>query len=149
MTGDVKRRPAEEPAGGLSKPRQGRAVNVELRSLAVAAVVEEGMDAAASARRFGLGRSAVQRWVAQFREHGHVRPGRQGGCKPSRIEPEREWIFRILKARPGLTVLGLRDALAAEGLSFGRTTVHRFLVRHRPDRNCRYSGWRRKRKAGR
>ena len=149
MTGDAKKRPAEEPAGGLSKPKRGRAVNVELRSLAVAAVVEEGMDAAASARRFGLGRNTVRRWVAQFRERGHIRPGKQGGRKPSRIEPERERIFRILKARPGLTVLGLRDALAAEGLSFGKTTVHRFLVRHRPEPGCRYGGWRRKRKAGR
>lgn len=94
------------------------------------------MSGRAAARRFGLAPATVQRWVKQFRERGHVRPGGQGGSR-SRIEPERERILRILAARPELTVRELRDALAAEGLSFAASTVHEFLKRHRLERKRR------------
>ena len=87
------------PAGRLPELRQGRAVSADLRGLAVAAVVERGWSAAAAARYFGLGAASVRNWVRRFRERGHVRPDRQGGSA-SRIEPERERIFRILEARP-------------------------------------------------
>ena len=135
------------PAGGLPELRQGRAVSADLRGLAVAAVVERGMSAAAAARHFGLGEVSVGNWVRRFRERGHVRPDKQGvsGGRRSRIEPERERIFRILKAQPRLTVRGLSDALAAEGLSFSPPTVHRFLKRHGLERARRLARTRRKR----
>ncbi len=50
--------------------------------------------------------------------------------RPSQIEPQRERIFRILKARPAISSRGLRDALAAEGLEFSIITVQRFLKRY-------------------
>ena len=121
-------------AGALGRQRRGRPVSEDLRGRAVAAVLEGGMSAAAAARHFGLGERTVRRWLQRFRERGHVRPDRQGGATPSRIEPERERIFRLLEARPGLSVRGLRAALAAEGLSFGATAVQRFLQRHRLER---------------
>ena len=83
---DERRNPAEDE---LPRPRPGRAVGLEMRGRAVAAVVHGGMSAAAAARQFGLGASSVRRWVRQFRERGHVQPGKQGGCRPSQIEPER------------------------------------------------------------
>lgn len=124
-------------AGALPGPRPGRAVNEELRGLAVAA-----------ARHFGLAGNSVRRWVERFLEGGHVRPDPTGGGV-SRIEPYRERIFRILAARPGLTVRGLHDALAAEGLVFGFGTVHRFLQRHRLERDRRLARLYRRRKTGR
>ena len=124
------------PASGLPELRQGRAVSADLRGMAVAAVVERGMSAAAAARHFGLGAASVRNWVRRFRERGHVRPDRQGGSA-SRIEPERERIFRILEARPAISVRKLRDALAAEGLVFGFGTVQRFLKRHGLERDRR------------
>ena len=133
------------PASGLPELRQGRPVGVDLRGAAVAAVVERGMSAAAAARHFGLGESSVRLWVRRFRERGHVRPDRQGGSA-SRIEPERERIFRILAARPGISMYGLRDALAAEGLVFDATTVQRFLKRHGLERDRRLARLRRDRK---
>ena len=134
------------PAGALRPPRrQGRPVGEELRRLAVAAVVEEGMSAAAAARRFGMAGESVRRWVKRFREQGHVRRERMGGSV-SRIEPERERIFRILAARPTLTVRGLRDALAAEGASFGTSTVQSFLKRHSLERKRRLPRRRRRAK---
>ena len=125
---------ANEPAGALGRQRRGRAVSEDLRGRAVAAVLEGGMSAAAAARHFGLGERTVRRWLKRFRERGHVRPDRQGGATPSRTEPERERIFRMLEEQPELSVRGLRAALAAEGLSFGATAVQRFLQRHRLER---------------
>ena len=136
----------ERPSGpedGLPGPRRGRAVDPDLRGRAVAAVVRHGMGIRAAARHFGLGEKSVQRWVKQFRERGHVRPGRQGGSR-SRIEPERERILRILAARPALSIRGLRDALAAEGLAFSAATVQRFLKRHRLERKHRLARRRRR-----
>ncbi len=127
---------ANRLADELPGPRQGRAVGLDMRGQAVAAVVRGGMSGRAVARQFGLAPATVRRWVKQFREHGHVRPGKQGGGV-SRIEPERERILRILAARPELTVLELRDALAAEGLSFGAGTVQDFLKRHGLERKRR------------
>ena len=68
---------------------------------------------------------------------GHVRPDRQGGGGASRIEPERERIFRILEARPELPIHGLRKALAAQGITFSFATVQRFLKRHGLERSKR------------
>ena len=137
------------PAAALPGPRRGRAVNQELRGMAVAAVLNGSLTAAAAARRFGLGDTTLRRWVKQFREQGHVRPGRQGGNKPSRIEPERERILRILAARPALSMAGLRDALAAEGVAFHEATVQRFLKRHGLDRKTRLAARQRRRGRGR
>ena len=132
------------PAGALPELRQGRPVGTDLRGVAVAAVVERGMSAAAAARHFGLGAVSVRLWVRRFRERGHVRPDKQGGSA-SRIEPERERILRMLEAQPRLSVRGLRDALAAEGLAFDASTVQRFLKRHGLERERRLDRLRRKR----
>ena len=132
------------PVGALRRPGQGRPVGEELRSRAVAAVLEEGMSASAAARRFGIARTSVCRWVKRFRERGHVRRERMGGSA-SRIEPEGERILRILEARPAISMYGLRDALAAEGLSFHAATVQNFLKRHGLDRGRRLARRGRKR----
>ncbi len=133
-------------AGALWRPRRGRPIGEELRSAAVAAVVEDGMSAAAAARRFGVGKDSVRLWVQRFRERGHVRADPMGGRKPSRIEPARERILRILEARPAISMYGLRDALAAEGLEFGASTVQSFLKRHGLDRETRLARRRRQRR---
>ena len=135
-------------AAALPGPRRGRAVNEELRGMAVAAVLHGGLNPTAAARRFGLGVTTLRRWVKQFREQGHVRPGRQGGSA-SRIEPERGRILRILAARPELSMAGLRDALAAEGVALHETTVQRFLKRHGLDRKSRLAARQRGRGRGR
>ena len=111
-------------------------------------MVERGWSAAAAARQFGLGGSSVRLWVKRFRERGHVRPDAMGGSA-SRIEPERERIFRILEARPAISAQKLRDALAAEGLAFDATTVQRFLKRHGLERDSRLARLRRKRRVRR
>jgi len=133
------------PVDGLPERRRGRAVSEDLRAAAVAAVLREGMSISAAARRFGLPGSTVGVWVQRFRERGHVRADGRGGRR-SMIEPERARILRILEARPGLSMYGLRDALAAEGLEFHPTTVQRFLRRHGLTRETRLARRRQPRK---
>ena len=64
---------AKGPEQALAVSQPGRAVGLELRERAVAAVVQEGMSARAAAARFGLAARSVSRWVRRFRERGHVR----------------------------------------------------------------------------
>ena len=124
------------PAGDLRLRQQGRAVSEDMRRHAVAAVLHEGMSRQAAARRFGVSASSVALWVRRYRERGDLRPDKPGGSA-SRIEPERGRILRILAARPNLTMYELRDALAAEGVSFHPATVQRFLERHGLDLKSR------------
>ncbi len=136
---------AEELEGGLAVSGPGRAVGVELRERAVAAVLQEGMSMAAAARRFGLGERNVSRWVKRFVERGHVRPDARGG-RPSRVEAERERIVRLLEARPELSSRALSEALAAEGVQLAARTLRRFLKRHRMERSRRLAVRRRRRR---
>ena len=117
--------------------RRGHAIGEHLRRRAIAAVLEKGMSIRAAAELYEVSESSVWFWVQRFRERGHVRPDRRGGGGTSRIEPERERIFRILKARPALSIHGLRRALAAEGVIFSFSTVQRFLKRHGLERSKR------------
>lgn len=133
------------PARAWPVRKPGAPVGEHLRGAAVAAVLQEGMSIAAAARRFGLAKSSLGHWVKRFRERGHVRADPMGG-RPSRIEPARERIFRILEARPAISSRGLRDALAAEGLEFGAATVQRFLKRYGLQREIRLARLRRRRK---
>jgi transposase len=56
------------------------------------------------AERFKIGRSSVQRWVAQFRQMGHLEPQKKGGGRHSDIS---------LKELEGV-VAKLGDATAGE-----------------------------------
>ena len=70
------------------------------------------------------------------------------GSRLSQVEPEGERIFCILAAWPEISMYGLCDALAAEGVKVHATTVQRFLKSHGLDRKTRLARRRRKRGAG-
>ena len=125
----------------LTERRRGRPVGQDLRRRAVAAVLEGGMSAQAAARHFEVSRMSVARWVARYRQRGHLRPDPRPG-RPSGIEPERERIFRLVDGRPDLSVRALQQALAAEGAVFSASTLHHFLKRHGLQRRRRVA-WRR------
>ena len=113
----------------FTERKRGRAVGQDLRRRAVAAVLEGRMSARGAARHFEVAASSVSRWVRRYRERGHLRDAPRSG-RPSRIEPERERIFRLLGERPDLSVRALQRALAAEGVVFSGTTLQHFLKRH-------------------
>ncbi|MDE0408718.1 MAG: helix-turn-helix domain-containing protein [Alphaproteobacteria bacterium] len=145
MTESIRSCEGEAAGGLLRRGVRGRPVDEEVRRLAVAAVVVDGMSVSAAARRFGLSRDSVDSWVKRFRERGHVRRERMGGSA-SRIEPHRERILRIIEARPAISMYGLRDALAAEGVSFSASAVQSFLKRNGLERERRLARARRRRK---
>ncbi len=115
---------------GLARPPRGKAAGEDLRRRAVAAVLEEGMTYKAAGKRFGVGSTSIFRWAARFRARGHVRADRPAPGRFSKIEPARDLVFRLLEARPALTVRALRRALAAEGIAASAAAVQRFLNRH-------------------
>ena len=140
--------PTDRPAAALPGRRRGRVVSEDLRGPVVAAVLCEGMSIAAAARRFGLAASTAGVWVKRFRERGHLQPDKRGGSA-SRIERERERILRVLGRRPKISMYGLRDALAAEGVTFSAIGVQRFLKRHGLDLKSRLAARQRGRGSGR
>ncbi|MCY3671796.1 MAG: helix-turn-helix domain-containing protein [Alphaproteobacteria bacterium] len=85
---------------------------------------------------------SVWRWIGRYRRRGHLRDDPKTG-RPSRTEPERERIFRLLEDRPDLSVRALQRALANEGPIFSVAALHRFLKRHGLQRGRRLA-WRRK-----
>ena len=126
----------------LMERKRGRPVGEELRRRAVAAVLEKGMTGHAAARQFEVSERSVRRWTARYLERGHMRDDPRSG-RPSRTEPERERIFRLLEDRPDLSVRALQRALANEGPIFSVAALHRFLKRHGLQRGRRLA-WRRK-----
>ena len=126
----------------LTERRPGRPVGQDLRRRAVAAVLEGRMSGRAAALHFEVGEASVRRWIRRYRERGHLLTDPKSG-RPSRTEPERERIFRLLEERPDLSIRALQRALAAEGLAFGAATLQRFLKRHGLQRGRRLA-WRRK-----
>ncbi len=127
---------ADAMTGGMAGPRPGKAVGEDLRRRAVAAVLERGMSFEAAGRQFEVAASSVFRWVRRFREQGNFKPGRPRG-RPSRIEPERARILRILEERPDISGRALRGVLAEEGAVFSAAAVQRFLLQNGLDRKTR------------
>ena len=124
----------------LARPPRGKAVGEDLRRRVVAAVLEEGMTYRAAGERFGVDPTSVYRWAERFRARGNVRADRPAPGRLSKIEPARDLVFRLLEARPALTVRALRRALAAEGIQASAAAVQRFLNRHGLQRRQRLAG---------
>lgn len=101
----------------------------DLRSRAVAAVVEGGASCRAAAVQFSLGVSSVVRWVQRFRQTGSVAAKAMGGDRNSRLGGERDWILARLAAAPDLTLEELRRELAGRGVQVGYGTVWRFFAK--------------------
>ena len=127
---------AEATAGGMAGPKPGKAVGEDLRRRAVAAVLERGDELRGGGPAVRGGHDQRLPRVRRFREQGNFKPGRPRG-RPSRIEPERARILRILAERPDISGRALRNALAEQGLVFSPAAVQRFLLQNGLDRKTR------------
>jgi transposase len=108
-----------------------KALSMDLRTRVLAAVAG-GMSCRAAAARFGVSVSSAIRWNGLRRSRGDARPQRQGGDRRSaRIEAHAPTILGLIEARPDMTLVEIREALAAEGAAFGIGTIWRFFRRHR------------------
>lgn len=106
----------------------GRPYSMDLRERVVFAVEREGMSRQAAARRFGVVASTAIGWVRQYREKGHVNPGKMGGHKPKTISGEhRLWL--IARCKDGdFTLRGLaRELMSERGLKVDYRSVWEFV----------------------
>ena len=107
-----------------------KAYSLDLRKRVLEAVAA-GATRREAAARFHVSMSVITQWRALERKRGDVRPRPSGGDRrSSRIEAERDTIFRLLAENPGLSVEGLRAALDARGLTFAYGAIYRFLRRY-------------------
>ena len=105
-----------------------RPYSLDLRERVVSAV-HCGASCRAVASQFGIAVSSVVKWCGRYRETGSVAPGKMGGHRRRVLDPHRDVIIEEIGRTPHLTVRGLRDILAARGITVSRQAVWRFLRR--------------------
>lgn len=106
-----------------------KALSVDLRERVLGAVAG-GMSGRQAALRFEVSAASVSRWRALERLQGNAQPGPLGGDRRSgRIEAHAEAILDLVDGEPDMTLVELRAALTARGLSFGQGTLWRFFKR--------------------
>lgn len=98
----------------------------DLRERIVEAV-EGGSSRRATALRFAVSISAVIKLMQRWQRTGAVVPGQMGGWKDHALAAHEELVQELVRARPDLTLEELREALARQGITVGRTSVWRFL----------------------
>lgn len=100
----------------------------DLRERCVAAMAG-GEPARVVAERFGVARSSVIKWHQRYRETGSVAPGKMGGHRKLILKPHRNFIIEAIKRTPHLTLHGLKDLLADQGVVVSHNAVWTFLRR--------------------
>ena len=73
--------------------------------------------------------SSVVKWMQRHRRTGSVAPARMGGHRKRVLEPHRAFIVERLEQKSHLTLHGLKDELAARGVSVSHNAVWLFLRR--------------------
>ncbi len=98
----------------------------DLRERVVSAF-ETGEPCRAVAARFGVAVSSVVKWSQRYRATGSVAPGKMGGHRRRVLEPHRDFIHEQISRTPHLTLHGLKDLLAAQGVKVSHQAVWTFL----------------------
>jgi transposase len=104
-----------------------RAYSDDLRIRLVEASAK-GSTCRAIAARFGVGVSTVVRVLARHRATGSCSPGKMGGSRRHALEPHGDLVDRLLAETCDITLDELGMVLAAEGITVGRMSIHRYLA---------------------
>jgi putative transposase len=99
---------------------------LDLRERIVGAV-EGGLSRRAAAERFTVSESCAIKLVQRRERTGSVAPGRMGGTKRFALEPHAALVREVVTAQPDITLDELQARLAAEAITVGRSSIHRFL----------------------
>ena len=109
---------------------------MEQRLRAVLEVLNDGASVSAVARRYGVARQTVHRWLRKYASGG-LQALADGSSRPAtcphQMEPELEvWIVEMRRAHPTWGPRTILSRLAREGVDPlpGRSSVYRALVRH-------------------
>jgi transposase len=105
-----------------------RPLSNDLRERVVSAVLG-GESCRAAASRFGVAVSSVVKWSQRHRATGSVAPGKMGGHRKPVLDPHRAFIIKRINETPHLTLHGLKDELAARGVTVSHNAVWLFLRR--------------------
>jgi putative transposase len=105
-----------------------RALSNDLRERVVSAVLR-GQSSRAVAARFGVAVSSAVKWAQRYRATGSVTPGKMGGHRKPILDPHRAFIVERIRQTPHLTLHGLKDELAARGVTVSHNAVWLFLRR--------------------
>jgi len=108
-----------------------KALSLDLRQRALAALHDEGLSHRAVAARFRVSAASISRWRTLARDGAEPRPGPLGGDRRSHIiEAHAPTILKVFHARRDMTLVELQAELAGQGLRFGYGTLWRFFARH-------------------
>jgi transposase len=89
-----------------------------------------GQSARGSAARFGVGIATAIVWVRRARESGDRSAHKQGGAKPCKLDPHREYLLGLVDETPDLTINELLERLKNErDVRVSRSTLWGFLDR--------------------
>lgn len=114
----------------------------DLRVRLVAAV-EAGETRRSAAKRFGVAPSTAIKWMALWRQEGHVKPRPMGGDRRShQTEVHAPAILKLVEEKPDITVAEIVAHLRDEhGVGISDSAVWRLLDRHdltfKKNRACR------------
>lgn len=78
--------------------------------------VEAGSSARAAAARFEVSPSAAIKLIRRVRRTGSPAPAQVGGHRRPVLEPHADLIRSLVEARPRITLVELRSALAEQGV---------------------------------
>jgi transposase len=102
-----------------------RALSLDLRSRLVVAV-ENGLSRRAAAKRFAVSESCAIKLMRHWKRTGSVAPSK-GAKKSFVLAPHRALVRRLVSNHSDHTLDELRDPLMVEGITVGRTSLHRYL----------------------
>jgi len=103
-------------------------LSTDLRERVVAAVLA-GESCRSAAARFGVSVSSAIKWSRRYRQTGSVAPGQMGGHRRPVLDPHRAFILERISQTPHLTLHGLKDELAARGVTVSHNAVWLFMRR--------------------
>jgi len=108
-----------------------KALSLDLRQRALAALHDEGLSHREVAVRFRGSPASISRWRAQARDGAEPRQGPLGGDRRSHvIEAHAATILAVFHSRRDMTLAELQAELTGQGLRFGYGTLWRFFARH-------------------
>ncbi|WP_420878288.1 hypothetical protein [Sphingobium yanoikuyae] len=71
------------------------------------AIVGSGASRRSASRRFGVSEASAIKWVQRHERVGDRFCAGTGGHRPSKVNPERDWLLGQLAAEPDITLAAL------------------------------------------
>ena len=104
------------------------ALSMDLRDRVVSAVLG-GESCRSAAVRFGVSAASAVRWMQRYRRYGSAQRAPRGGGRQPVLNAHRDFILERIGQAPHLTLHGLKDELAARGVTVSHNAVWLFMKR--------------------